>query len=295
MVLTPQATSSTRAPVPRPDRPGARPSPARRRRAGAGPLNAAAAELARLLDPLVENLVMFEAVDSTHAVALRLIDQVDVEGLGLRPTVVVADAQTRGVGRGDRRWLSPPGGLYLSWLSCAVPEPVVSRLPMLAAAAACSALADAGADRIGIKWPNDLLVGSRKLAGILVHCRRGATTRVIVSLGVNLLPITGPVEGASEPPISLAEVVGEEAAAAARVRITTSFVRRLVEALADPAPALEGWRRGLVHRPGDPIAVRTASGAVETGLFAGLTDDGFLRLAQGTTERVVSGGDVIES
>jgi len=90
-------------------------------------------------------------------------------------------------------------------------------------------------------------------------------------------------------------VIGEEAAAAARVRITTSFVRRLVEALADPAPALEGWRRGLVHRPGDPIAVRTASGAVETGHFAGLTDDGFLRLAQGATERVVSGGDVIES
>jgi len=41
--------------------------------------------------------------------------------------------------------------------------------------------------------------------------------------------------------------------------------------------------------------LRTASGAVETGHFAGLTDDGFLRLAQGTTERVVSGGDVIES
>jgi biotin-(acetyl-CoA carboxylase) ligase len=72
-------------------------------------------------------------------------------------------------------------------------------------------------------------------------------------------------------------------------------VRRLVEAIADPAPALERWRRRLVHRPGDPISVRTASGAVENGHFAGLTDDGFLRLAQGTTERVVSGGDVIES
>jgi BirA family biotin operon repressor/biotin-[acetyl-CoA-carboxylase] ligase len=258
-------------------------------------LNAATEELARSLQPLVDNLVLFEAVDSTHAVALRLIDQVDVEGLALRPTVVIAEAQRRGVGRGDRRWLSPPGGLYLSWLSAAVPEPVVAQLPMLAAAAACLALTDAGADGVGIKWPNDLLVGGRKLAGILVHCRRGATTRVTVSLGVNLVPITGPVEGASEPPISLTEVIGAEAAAAARTGVAVAFVRRLVEAIADPAPALERWRRRLVHRPVDPNSVRTASGAIETGTFAGLTDDGFLRLGQGPGERVISGGDVIES
>jgi BirA family biotin operon repressor/biotin-[acetyl-CoA-carboxylase] ligase len=265
------------------------------RRGGSTQVNAVAAELARSLDPLVDNLVLFDAIDSTHLVALRLIDQVDVEGLVLRPTVVIAEAQRIGVGRGGRRWESPPGGLYLSWLSSAVPDHLIARLPMLAAAAAWLALADAGVDEAGIKWPNDLLVDDRKLAGILVHCRRGPTTRVTVSLGVNVVPITAPVEGASRPPISLAEVIGADAAAPARTGVAVGFVRRLAEAIADPAPALERWRRRLVHRPGDPISVRTASGAIETGTFVGLTDEGFLRLGQGPGERVISGGDVIES
>ncbi|PWB75239.1 MAG: biotin--[acetyl-CoA-carboxylase] ligase [Holophagae bacterium] len=265
------------------------------RRGGSNQVNALAAELARSLDPLVDNLVLFETVDSTHLVALRLIDQVDVEGLVLRPTVVIADAQRIGVGRGGRRWVSPPGGLYLSWLSSAVSDHVVARLPMLAAAAACLALADAGVDEAGIKWPNDLLVDDRKLAGILVHCRRGTVNRVTVSLGVNVVPIIAPVEGASRPPISLAEVIGAEAATPARTGVAVGFVRRLVEAIADPAPALERWRRRLVHRTGDQISVRTAAGAIETGTFAGLTDEGFLRLGQGPGERVISGGDVVES
>jgi len=258
-------------------------------------VNAHAAELARALDPLVENVVLFELVDSTHAVALRLIDQVDVEGLGLRPTIVIAGAQSRGVGRGERRWESPPGGLYLSWLPSPVPDHVVARLPMLAASAACLALADAGVDELGIKWPNDILVDDRKLAGILVHCRYGAVHRVTVSLGVNIIPITAPDGDASRPPISLAEVIGTEAATAAKLGVAVSFVRNLAEFITNSAPALERWRRLLVHRPGDPISVRTASGAIESGTFAGLTEDGFLRLRQASGERIISGGDVIES
>jgi len=290
-----QASGSKRFQVPPVRRPDVRVPTCDDREGGSIQVNALAAELARSLDPLVDNLVLFEAVDSTHAVALRLIDHVDVEGLGLRPTVVIAEAQSHGVGRGDRRWVSPPGGLYLSWLSSAVPDHIIARLPMLAASAACLALADAGLEEVGIKWPNDLLVDDRKLAGILVNCRHGSTKRVTVSLGVNVVPITAPVEGASRPPISLAEVIGAEAAAAAKTGVAVGFVRRLVEAIADPAPALERWRRRLIHRPGDPISVRIASGAIETGTFAGLTDEGFLRLGQGPGERVISGGDVIES
>jgi BirA family biotin operon repressor/biotin-[acetyl-CoA-carboxylase] ligase len=258
-------------------------------------VKALAAELARNLAHVVDNVVLFEAVDSTHAVALRLADQVDREGLALHPTVVLAESQTRGVGRGDNRWASPPGGLYLSWVASLVAEDVVARLPMLAASAACLALADAGVEATGIKWPNDILVAERKLAGILVHARRGAVTRVTVSIGVNIAPITERVGGAQRPPISLAELIGAEAAAAATAGVAAGFVRGLVESIADPAPALERWRRRLVHRPGDRITVRVASGAVESGTFAGLTEEGFLRLGQGAGERVITGGDVVES
>jgi BirA family biotin operon repressor/biotin-[acetyl-CoA-carboxylase] ligase len=258
-------------------------------------VKAFAEQLASALGQVVDNVVLFEEVDSTHAVALRLIDQVDVEGLRLRPTIVLAGAQSRGTGRGDRRWVSPRGGLYLSWLSIGIRDEVVDRLPMLAAAAARATLADAGATEARIKWPNDILVDDRKLAGILVHCRRGTPNRVTVSLGVNIVPISEAVEGASRPPVSLAELVGADAAAASRAGVAAGFVRGLDASIADPAPALERWRRWLVHRPGDRIAVRVASGVVESGRFAGLTEEGFLRLDQGSGERVISGGDVIES
>lgn len=258
-------------------------------------MKALAEQLASALEPAIDNVMVFEEVDSTHAVALRLIDQVDVEGLRLRPTVVLAGAQSRGIGRGDRRWVSPRGGLYLSWLSIGIRDEVVNHLPMLAAAAACAALADTGVTDARIKWPNDILVEDRKLAGILVHCRRRTASRVIVSVGVNIVPISEAVEAASRPPVSLAELIGADAAAASLADIAAGFVRGLDASIADPEPALERWRRWLVHRPGDPIAVRVASGAVESGRFAGLTEEGFLRLDQGTGERVISGGDVIES
>ena len=258
-------------------------------------VKALATKLASALERVVDNVVLFDEVDSTHAVALRLIDQVDVEGLGLRPTVVIAEAQSRGTGRGGRRWVSPRGGLYLSWLSIGIRDDVVNRLPMLAAAAACAALADAGVTQARIKWPNDILVGDRKLAGILVYCRRGTVNPVTVSLGVNIVPINEAVEDAGRPPVSLAELIGPEAAAAARAAVAAGFVRSLVASIADPEPALERWRSWLIHRPGDRIAVRVASGAVESGRFAGLTEEGFLRLDQDSGERVVSGGDVIES
>ena len=73
-------------------------------------MKALAEQLASTLEQVVDNVIYFDEVDSTHAVALRLIDQVDVEGLCLRPTVVLAGAQSRGTGRGDRRWVSPRGG-----------------------------------------------------------------------------------------------------------------------------------------------------------------------------------------
>jgi len=257
-------------------------------------VKALATKLASALERVVDNVVLFEEVDSTHAVALRLIDQVDVEGLGLRPTVVIAEAQSRGTGRGGRRWVSPRGGLYLSWLSIGIRDDVVNRLPMLVAAAACAALADAGVTEARIKWPNDILVGDRKLAGILVHCRRGTVNPVTVSLGVNIVPISEAVEDAGRPPVSLAELIGPEAAAAAKAAVAAGFVRSLVASIADPEPALERWRSWLIHRPGDQLTGRVASGAVESGRFAGLTEEGFLRLAQGSGERVISSGDVIE-
>jgi len=258
-------------------------------------LSERAAEITRRLDAHVDNVVFLDAVDSTHSLALRLIDQIDNEELTLRATVVVATAQRFGVGRGNRRWTSPPGGLYLSWISARVADEVIPQLPMLAAAAAHSALTAVGVGRAGIKWPNDILVGDRKLAGMLVHARRGETVRVTVGLGVNIQPVTDPIDDPIHPPTSLVEQGVEDLHGELAIEVAVNFVSDLTVSLGHQEPALRRWRDQLIHEAGDRITVRLSSGTVESGTFAGLTDEGFLRLEQETGERIITGGDVIES
>ncbi len=243
----------------------------------------------------MDNVVVFEAVDSTHAAALRLIEQVDNEELSLRATVLVAATQSRGVGRKSRRWSSPTGGLYLNWLGPRLSDQILARLPMIAAAAAHSAITAAGVEDAAIKWPNDILVEGRKLAGLLIHSRRGDAACVTVGFGLNVKPVTESLDEPIHAPISLAEIVGDEGLELRMLEAAVRFVKELQRSMTDFGPALERWRSLLIHRENDPMTVRLGNGDTMTGAFVGLTDEGFLRLLTDTGERVITSGDVIES
>lgn len=141
-----------------------------------------AAELRRVLG--VPELHLFESVGSTLDVAHRLAERGVVHG-----TLIIADRQTAGRGRGGKTWASPPGsGLWLTIISrpanAVVPQVLTVRLG-LAAARALDGLAPSP---IGIKWPNDLIIGGRKLAGVLVEARwRGSRAEwLAIGLGVNV-------------------------------------------------------------------------------------------------------------
>lgn len=239
-----------------------------------------------------DNLVFLSHADSTHDAAARLIDEMDDDEASLGPTVLLAVRQSAGRGRGDHTWTSPEGGLYLSWLSSGIPTSRVARLPMVAAAAAWQALASVGLEGHGIKWPNDILHGGRKLAGLLVTARHGPPHWATVSLGVNLASAPELAADASYPAGCLADALGPRTWSAWVEPIVASFVAELTKALSDPGPALSLWRAALIHRPGDRVAVRLASGEMVHGSFRGVTADGFLRLGEGDSERVVSTGDV---
>jgi BirA family biotin operon repressor/biotin-[acetyl-CoA-carboxylase] ligase len=243
----------------------------------------------------VENLVHFSVTNSTHALARQIIAEMDEESQKLGATLILADSQEKGEGRGDRGWESPPGGLYMSWLRSGIKAETITQLPMLAAAAAKQALCDLGISDLRIKWPNDILVGARKLAGILVFARHSETTWVAVGLGVNLE--TTPVLDATADlqATSVAELLGEGDADAWRDQIACTFVNRLDDLMNDPAPAIEQWRDLLIQRPGDTVSVRLANGQVFSGTLVDLTDEGFLKVKENGKERVITGGDVIES
>ena len=101
-------------------------------------------------------------------------------------TVLVAEAQTAGRGRLGRRWASPPrAGLTFSVLlrPDGVPGALLGWLPLLAGVAAAASVRAVTAVDATLKWPNDVLVGERKLGGILAE-RTG--TAVVVGIGINV-------------------------------------------------------------------------------------------------------------
>lgn len=101
-------------------------------------------------------------------------------------TAVVAERQTQGRGRAGRSFASPTGGLYLSVVvRPTAPPHRWSLLPLLAGAAAASALRERGFP-VELKWPNDMMMCGRKLGGVLVESRMGGDPFAIVGIGVNV-------------------------------------------------------------------------------------------------------------
>lgn len=243
----------------------------------------------------VDNLVLLASTGSTQALARELIAAMDGEEQRLATTVIISERQEHGEGRSGRSWVSPAGGLYLSWLRSGLETETIALLPMLAAAAAQAAVAEIGIADVAVKWPNDILVGGRKLAGILVFARHGESGWAAVGLGVNIAAAPSLDGTPGLPATAVADHLELSDPERTRDRIACSFVNRLSAAVVEPERALAAWRELLLQRPGDRLKVRLASGDEVSGVVVGIEDRGFLRLRCGDAERVITGGDIIES
>jgi BirA family transcriptional regulator, biotin operon repressor / biotin---[acetyl-CoA-carboxylase] ligase len=231
----------------------------------------------------------FDEVDSTNRVALTLARAGAAEG-----TLVIADAQTKGRGRLKRNWVSPGGlNLYLS----AVLHPgrdgcALSLLSIMAGLAVCDALREWDS-RAAIKWPNDVLIDGRKIAGILAEVEgEGENQVVALGIGVNLNSTE------EDFPPDLRQKAGSVRMATGaridRARFAACLLghleRRYDELRRDgPEPVRTAWweRSCLVDRH---VTVARPGGEIR-GRAVGLDEDGALRLQldSGGQERVVVG------
>ncbi len=217
---------------------------------------------------------------STNTDLLALARDGAPEGIWLR-----AERQTGGRGRQGRSWISRPGNLYASTLVRLSPsDPPAPTLALVSAVALHEALSTfASGETLQIKWPNDILAGGAKLAGILLE-RSGEA--VVIGFGANLAQHP---ESLDRPVTSLAALRGAAPDPAVALDV-----------LADAfASWLGSWRaRGI-----EPVRTRWLSAAhplgtalstsAGNGLFDGLDETGALRLrlADGAV-RVIHAGDV---
>jgi biotin-(acetyl-CoA carboxylase) ligase len=128
----------------------------------------------------------------------------------------------------------------------------------------------------------------------LIHARRGTSYWATVGLGVNLQAKPTLGGDAPQPATALSAHIDEAPHGEWCYAVVVPYITSLTRSIGDPETAIEAWRRALIHRAGDSISVRLASGEIQTGIFNGLTEEGFLRLGQQGAERIVTGGDVIE-
>lgn len=202
-------------------------------------------------------------------------------------TVVVADEQTAGRGRQGRRWNSPPGNLYASIvLRPTVATARSAELGFVAGVAVAEALAGllASGPAVALKWPNDVLAGGAKIAGLLVEREENAA---ILGIGVNV----------AHHPLGTPYPATDLAAAGAVVPVDT--VRdRVLAALAATmalwetggfAPIRAAWL-DRAHPPGTALTARLGDGTLRAGCFAGIGPDGALLLDTGEGRvRIVAG------
>jgi BirA family biotin operon repressor/biotin-[acetyl-CoA-carboxylase] ligase len=203
---------------------------------------------------------------------------------------ILARRQTAGRGTHGRSWESPPGNLFLSvLLRPEAPAREVPQWSLLVAVAVHSALLPHAGPGLSLKWPNDLLLGGAKCAGILSEAGidpEGRLDWLAFGIGVNLAhapSVPGRLTAALPAP-----ALAPEAAAAA---IMESLDRWRAVLGAEGFGAIRrAWlERG--HAPGAPLTV-FAPGGVRSGLFDGLDDRGALRLRTATGMETVMAGEV---
>lgn len=126
----------------------------------------------------------FNEVDSTNEVAKYLAEDGAEEG-----TLVVAEIQNRGKGRRGKTWISPPGGIWMSIiLRPDIPPYQASQLTLVTGVVVAKTLKEELNLNVGIKWPNDILIGKKKVCGILteVNATMDKVNYLVVGIGIDM-------------------------------------------------------------------------------------------------------------
>ena len=232
-----------------------------------------------------------DELDSTNEEAKRQAAEGAPSG-----TLIVAREQSGGRGRQNKTWQSPPGNVYASLLlrpDCRAQEAAqLSFIAALAVADTVGALLPARRD-IKLKWPNDVLVGGRKISGILLESAPGADARLdwlVVGCGINV--VSHPELDGGEATSLRAEGAHDATATSVLQTFAHGFVawmaRWEVEGF---GPARAAWLASALGL-GSPIEVRLPNETLR-GVFKALDAGGALELAlEGGGERLVTGGEV---
>lgn len=230
-----------------------------------------------------------DEADSTQAVAREMAVRGAPEG-----TTVVARSQSSGTGRLGRRWVSPIGGLYMSFIlrpgGIARPE----LFTLVTAVAVVEGVHEVTGLAPSIRWPNDVLVGGRKLGGVIAEAQayRQEISQVIVGVGVNCNTSESEMQALRGEATSIGMELGRRIEISrVRLAILDSF-SALYDRWKSGRDLGQTWRQKVATLGSDvSIKLKSEEGAF-SGTARGIDDDGNLIVSRGKGTMTISAGDL---
>lgn len=231
-----------------------------------------------------------ENLDSTNAQAFRLLEQ------GMEaPFLVLAERQTSGRGRRGRRWVSPfADNLYYSLvLRVEGGARQLEGLSLVVGLAVLQTLRQFGVADAGLKWPNDVLVAGRKMAGILLELSGDPADvcHVVIGIGINA-NMTADEEEIDQPWTSMARELGAQIDRNDLVcRLNEQLQGYLARLRQSGFAALQAeWEAGHLWQ-GLPVLLTAGNRQIQ-GVVLGINEQGALRMSVEGVEQVFSGGEL---
>ena len=232
----------------------------------------------------------YDEVPSTNDVAKELAKRAREQ-----KAIIIADTQTSARGRHGRHWISPTGGVWLSFLlrPQITPEKI-TRLTFIAATAAARTIQDTLDLAAEVKWPNDVLVNRKKLCGILTEAttRNNTVEYVVVGIGINAnMGLQAFPDSLQESVTTLEHELSYETDCEALTRdLTQRFDQRYKRLQKGMWPTLLQEWRSLARFLGETVMV-TSYAETLVGKALDLDTEGALmiRLQNGTLKKVVTG------
>jgi len=225
---------------------------------------------------------ILNTVESTNASLLQRAVSHDFSGGG-RMQVLVAELQTNGRGRRGRSWLSGLGDsltFSILWSSqCSVHA--LSGLSLAVGVAIIRALASIGVHGVALKWPNDVLFKSHKLAGVLIelHGDMLSPSTVIIGIGINL-KLSGNIKSQIDQPVTdIASIANQMPDRNLLLAVLLSELTRVLDIFDKHGfePFRDEWIRYHAYQ-NMPVSVYLPNGSTEHGIANGVAADGALQL-----------------
>ncbi|MEO8218892.1 MAG: biotin--[acetyl-CoA-carboxylase] ligase [Acidobacteriota bacterium] len=241
----------------------------------------------------IECVAVIPRVSSTNILARRISDECFENDLPVPSAILLAGEQLAGKGRGSRTWYSPPEkGIYATTMQTITPGEL-PLLPLEIGNIVAGFLRETYALDARLKWPNDVLVQGRKIAGILIEARtRDDEVAVLIGTGINVsaLGTEGP-----EKATSIVESAGLERSSMNLSAATTAFIEYVDARLAaplDPERILAEWNSLSAHSSGDRMSCVVGEKTV-TGTWGGIDDRGRAVIEHNGEKTLISAGDLI--